>query len=53
MRWLDGITDAMNLGKLGDGKGQGGLAHSSPWRLKEQAMTGQQSNNNLIDTKWE
>ena len=27
MRCLDGITNAMNLGKLGYGKGQGGLAH--------------------------
>ena len=32
MRLLDGITDSMdmNLGKLGDGEGQG-----SPWGCKE------------------
>ena len=41
MRWLDGITDTMdmNLGKLGDGEGQGGLAWCSPWGLKELDMT--------------
>ena len=43
MRWLDGITDAMNmnLGKLPrDGEGQGGLVCCSPWGLKESDMTG-------------
>ena len=42
MRWLDGITDAMdmNLGKLGDGERQEGLACCSPWGCKELDMTG-------------
>ena len=34
---LDGITNSMvmNLGKLGDGEGQGGLACSCLWGHKE------------------
>ena len=41
MRWLGGITNAMdmNLGKPGDSEGQGGLACCSPWGHKELDMS--------------
>ena len=42
MRWLDSITDAMNMTwqTLGDGEGQGGLVSCSPWGHKESDTTG-------------
>ena len=41
MRWLDGITDSMNmsLSKLGDREGQESLACCSLWGRKESDMT--------------
>ena len=40
MRWLDGITDSMNMGwgELGVGDGQGGLSCCIPWGHKESGM---------------
>ena len=43
MRWLDGITDSMDmsLGELGVGDGQGGLACCNSWGRKESDTTEQ------------
>ena len=41
MRWLDGITDTMDMGLVdsGSGDGQGGLACCDSWGRKELDMT--------------
>ena len=44
MRWLDGITDLMDMSRvfeqaLGVGDGQGSLVCCSPWSHKESYMT--------------
>ena len=48
MRWLDGITDSMDvsLSQLGDSEGQGKLVCCRPWDRKELDMTEQLNSNN-------
>ena len=44
MRWLDGITDSMDMDikqALGVGDGQGSLACCSPWGRKDSDTTEQ------------
>ena len=50
MRWLDCITDAMDMSEqtLGDGEGQGSLVCYSPWGGKESDMTEKLNNNKFI-----
>ena len=51
MRWLDGVTDSMdmNLNKLVDSEGQGSLACCSSWGYKESDTT--QPLNNIATTQ--
>ena len=48
MRWLDGITDSMDVSEVGDG--QGGLACCDSWGRKESDTT-EQLNNNIHGLK--
>ena len=51
MRWLDGITDSMDMYEKtqGDSEGQGSLTCCSPWGHRESDMT-EQLNNNKLDS---
>ena len=51
MRWLDGITDSMDmsLSKFWEGEEQGGLACCSPWGGKESDMPERLNKNNNLD----
>ena len=50
IRWLDGITDSMDMSQfeqaLGDGEGQGSLVCCSPWGRKESDTTEPLNNDN-------
>ena len=52
MRWLDGITDSMDMSlrklMLEVGDGQGSLACCSPWGCKELDTTEPLDNNNTV-----
>ena len=45
-RWLDGITNSMDMGLSKDSEAQGSLMCCSPWGCKEWDMTEWLNNNN-------
>ena len=57
MRWLDGITDSMDMSlsklwELGTGKGQGSLACCSPWSHEESDVTWRLNNNSVMSNSF-
>ena len=48
MRWLDGITNSMNMRALGVGDGQGSLTRCSPWGCKELDTTERLKNSSSL-----
>ena len=51
MRWLDGITDSVDMSQQipGHSEEQGRLARCSPWGCKELDMTERLNNNNKVE----
>ena len=47
MRWLDGITESMDMSFPRDGEGQGSLACCSPWVRKESDLIEQLNSNKI------
>ena len=53
MRWLDGITDSVDMSQQipGHSEEQGSLARCSPWGCKELDMTERLNNNNKVEDR--
>ena len=45
MRWLEGITDSVDMNLERDGEGQGSLMCCTPWGREESDITWQLNNN--------
>ena len=49
MRWLDDITNSVDMSFSSDGEGQESLVYSSPWGRKELNTTERLNDNNQLD----